>query len=140
MYLDKLDGRIDTTFFDSKSAEWRTEQDRLLRDVATHQTANQTYIEEGVQLLQLAHRAARPVPKAGTRGKTATPEFYSRTAFGRPACSRRNIQPFDILALAREAGGGDEAMSGTKNGQFENWLPGMDSNHDSRLQRPLSYH
>jgi hypothetical protein len=20
------------------------------------------------------------------------------------------------------------------------WLPGMDSNHDSRLQRPLSYH
>jgi hypothetical protein len=22
----------------------------------------------------------------------------------------------------------------------ENWLPGMDSNHDSRLQRPLSYH
>ncbi len=49
-------------------------------------------------------------------------------------------QPFDMLALAREAGGGDEAMSGTKNGQFENWLPGMDSNHDSRLQRPLSYH
>ena len=23
---------------------------------------------------------------------------------------------------------------------FEDWLPGMDSNHDSRLQRPLSYH
>jgi hypothetical protein len=22
----------------------------------------------------------------------------------------------------------------------EVWLPGMDSNHDSRLQRPLSYH
>lgn len=51
MYLDKLDGRIDTAFFDNKSAEWRAEQDRLLRDVATHQAANQTYIEEGVQLL-----------------------------------------------------------------------------------------
>ena len=23
---------------------------------------------------------------------------------------------------------------------YRNWLPGMDSNHDSRLQRPLSYH
>lgn len=23
MYLDKLDGRIDTAFFDSKSADWR---------------------------------------------------------------------------------------------------------------------
>ena len=32
-------------------------------------------------------------------------------------------QPFDILALAREAGRGDEMTSGTKNGQFEKWLP-----------------
>jgi hypothetical protein len=57
MYEDKLDGRIGSAFFDSKPAEWRAEQDRLLRDVATHQAANRTYIEEGVQLLQLAHRA-----------------------------------------------------------------------------------
>jgi hypothetical protein len=28
----------------------------------------------------------------------------------------------------------------TKNRNFKVWLPGMDSNHDSRLQRPLSYH
>lgn len=27
-----------------------------------------------------------------------------------------------------------------KPAEFEEWLPGMDSNHDSRLQRPLSYH
>jgi hypothetical protein len=25
-------------------------------------------------------------------------------------------------------------------GDDKGWLPGMDSNHDSRLQRPLSYH
>jgi len=55
MYLHKLDGRVDTACFDSKSAEWRAEQDRLRRDVATHQAANQTYIEEGAQLLHLAH-------------------------------------------------------------------------------------
>ena len=24
--------------------------------------------------------------------------------------------------------------------ESKGWLPGMDSNHDSRLQRPLSYH
>ncbi|MEO8371387.1 MAG: hypothetical protein ABI806_19530 [Candidatus Solibacter sp.] len=71
MYLDKLDGRIDAAFFDSKSAEWRGEQDRLLRDVATHKGANQTYIEEGVQLLQLAPRA-RPVRKAGTGAKLSS--------------------------------------------------------------------
>jgi hypothetical protein len=33
-----------------------------------------------------------------------------------------------------------EAAGVGENGRNENWLPGMDSNHDSRLQRPLSYH
>ena len=33
-------------------------------------------------------------------------------------------QPFDMLALAREAAGDDDEMgSGAKNGQFENWRP-----------------
>jgi hypothetical protein len=36
MYLDKLDGRIDTAFFDGKPAGWRAGQDRLLRDLAKH--------------------------------------------------------------------------------------------------------
>jgi hypothetical protein len=75
MYVDKLDGRIDNGFFDRKSAEWRTEQDRLLRDVATHQSANRTYIEEGVQLVRLADRAHALVREAGTGGKTAPPQF-----------------------------------------------------------------
>jgi hypothetical protein len=30
--------------------------------------------------------------------------------------------------------------NGSMIGEIEDWLPGMDSNHDSRLQRPLSYH
>ena len=39
---------------------------------------------------------------------------------------------------------GGRMMASTKSrleiGTVEWWLPGMDSNHDSRLQRPLSYH
>ena len=31
MYVDKLDGKIDEEFYDRKAAEWRSEQDRLLR-------------------------------------------------------------------------------------------------------------
>ena len=33
MYIDKLDGRIDNTFFDRKAGEWRAEQSRVLRDI-----------------------------------------------------------------------------------------------------------
>ncbi len=31
-------------------------------------------------------------------------------------------------------------QNGVRSSKVELWLPGMDSNHDSRLQRPLSYH
>ncbi len=141
MYLDKLDGRIDTAFFDSKSAEWRAEQDRLLRDVATHQAANQTYIEEGVQLLQLAHRAHDLFERQEPAQKRRLLNFLlSNCVWKAGVLTAEYRQPFDMLALAREAAGEDEVVSGTKNSQFVKWLPGMDSNHDSRLQRPLSYH
>jgi hypothetical protein len=33
MYIDKLDGRIDTNFFDCKAAEWRAEQERVRRAI-----------------------------------------------------------------------------------------------------------
>jgi hypothetical protein len=44
MYMDKLDGRIDNEFFDRKAGDFRTEQLRIMGDIAAHQNANQTYI------------------------------------------------------------------------------------------------
>jgi len=57
MYLDGLDGRIDTAFFDRKGSEWRVEQGRLTREIQTHRGSNQTYLSEGVKLLELAGKA-----------------------------------------------------------------------------------
>jgi site-specific DNA recombinase len=59
MYVDRLDGRIDVESFDARSAEWRREQNRVLRDIQDHQAANQTYFEEGIRLLELARTAAK---------------------------------------------------------------------------------
>ena len=49
-------------------------------------------------------------------------------------------QPFDMIAVAKESNEASKLLAGPENGLNQNWLPGMDSNHDSRLQRPLSYH
>ncbi len=49
-------------------------------------------------------------------------------------------EPFRTLALSNSASARKEGAEATSSAEFENWLPGMDSNHDSRLQRPLSYH
>ena len=57
MYVDKLDGRIDTDFFDRKAAGWREEQRKCLALIREHQDANQTYLDEGIRLLELAQKA-----------------------------------------------------------------------------------
>ena len=36
MYLDKLDGRVDGTFFEKMSAQWREDQNRCLREIERH--------------------------------------------------------------------------------------------------------
>jgi site-specific DNA recombinase len=57
MYVDKLDGRVDAAFFDKMSAEWRVEQDRCQREIDRHQGADKCYMDEGVQILELARNA-----------------------------------------------------------------------------------
>src|SRR5712692_7197402 len=57
MYVDKLDGRIQASFFDRKAAEWRGEQKRIERAIQAHRDADRSYVDEGVQLLELASRA-----------------------------------------------------------------------------------
>jgi hypothetical protein len=106
MYVDKLDGRIDNVFFDRKSAEWRAEQDRILRDIETHQSANRTYIEEGVQLLRLADRAHALFERQKPAEKRRVLNFvFSNCVWKEGLLSAEYRQPFDMLALAREAAG-----------------------------------
>ncbi len=56
-YLDKLDGKIDSAFFDQMSESWREEQAKCLREIAVLQAADQSYMEEGIRILELANRA-----------------------------------------------------------------------------------
>ncbi len=57
MYLDKLDGPITVAFFDRKATEWRRQQSAILSSIEEHQQANQTYLDDGVRILELAGRA-----------------------------------------------------------------------------------
>ena len=57
MYLDKLDGRVDSAFYDRMSAQWRVEQTRLLREIERHGAAKESHMEDGVRLLELARNA-----------------------------------------------------------------------------------
>jgi len=54
MYVDKLDGLVDTAFYERMSNQWREEQNRCQREIERRQNADKSYKDEGVALLDLA--------------------------------------------------------------------------------------
>ena len=54
--LTSLTGRY-RTLTSEKSAEWRQEQADTQRQIEVHEQANQSYIEDGIQLVELADKA-----------------------------------------------------------------------------------
>ena len=132
MYVDKLDGVIDTAFFEKMSSQWREEQNRCQREIDRHQSADKSYMDEGVQILELAKNAQKLFERQPPRQKRRLLNFVLSNCTwedGKVAASFR--QPFDLLAETTAAAAGKEAGSITRLAKTEIWLPGPDSN-----QRP----
>ena len=131
MYEDKLDGRIANDFFDTKAMEMRTAQTGIMRDMESHQAANRNYIEEGVQLLELAHTAHVQFESQPPAEKRKLLNFVlSNCTWKGGELTAKYRQPFDALAFAvasekQRMGGGSAETAKT-----DIWLPDMDSNHD----------
>jgi site-specific DNA recombinase len=99
MYLDKLDGRVDGAFFDKMSAQWREEQNRCLREIARHESAEQSYMDEGVQILELARNAQKLFDQQEPREKRRLLNFVlSNCTWDDGEVVATFPQPFDLLA------------------------------------------
>lgn len=99
MYLDKLDERVDGAFFDKMSAEWREEQNRCLHEIERHQSAEQSYMDEGVQILELAQDAQRLFERQEPREKRRLLNFVlSNCTWENGEVIATFRQPFDLLA------------------------------------------
>ncbi len=128
-YVDKLDGNIDAAFFEKLSAEWRTEQDRCLRDIERHQSADQSYLEDGVRLFELAQNAQRLFAKQDAREKRRLLNFLVSNCSWRDGELTATLrQPFDLIAETTEIDAKRKAAGEVSNGLSEIWLPGPDSN------------
>ena len=133
MYLDKLDGRVDAAFFDRKAAEWRTEQDRVLRAIGDHQAANQSYMEQGVRILELARRLPELFARQAPREKRRLLDFLLSNCTWKEGALRATFrQPFDLIAASARAHENRKAAGVATDGLSENWLPGQDSNLQPR--------
>jgi site-specific DNA recombinase len=133
MYIDKLDGSIPQNQFDHMSESFRKEQSDLLRHIEKHQQANQTYLDEGVHLLELAQKAVVLYEKQDMQEKRRLLDFVCSKSQWR---DRKLIltyhKPFDLPASTKIAYTKTKAASPVENGFCTVWLPGPDSN-----QRPI---
>jgi site-specific DNA recombinase len=133
MYIDKLDRRVDAGFFDRMAGEWRAEQDRVLRAIEEHQTANRTYLDQGVQLLELARRAPALFERQEPREKRRLLNFVLSNCTWRDGALQVTFrQPFDLIAGSAAAHETRKAAGVAPDGLSEIWLPGQDSNLQPR--------
>ncbi len=132
MYLDKLDGRIDAAFFDRMAAQWRDEQGRCLRDIEQHQNANQSYLDEGIRLLELARSAQRLFERQEAREKRRLLNFLvSNCSWKGRELTVTLCQLFDILANTVSAATTADDRDGADFRKSEIWLGDLDPAHSA---------
>jgi site-specific DNA recombinase len=99
MYVDKLDGRIDNSFYVQMSEQWKLEQDKLAREIARHQTADRSYLDEGAGLIELAHGARSLFAKQEPREQRRLLDFVlSNSTWKNGELTPTFRQPFDLIA------------------------------------------
>ncbi|MCF8507312.1 MAG: zinc ribbon domain-containing protein [Hyphomonadaceae bacterium] len=133
MYVDKLDGLVDAAFFEKMSNGWREEQNRCQREIERLQNADKSYLEEGVQLLELARNAQRLFAAQSAREKRRLLNFLLLNCTwedGEVVATFR--EPFDLLAETVAAAERPDVLPAANSAKTANWLPELDSN-----QRPF---
>jgi site-specific DNA recombinase len=123
MYLDKLDGRVDGTFFDKMSARWREDQNHCLREIARHESAEQSYMDEGVQILELARNAQKLFERQQPREKRRLLNFVlSNCTWENGEVVATFRQPFDLLAKTTAIAKRSVADNERNSAKSEIWL------------------
>ena len=56
-YEDKLDGKIDEQMWSDFQSRYKIQQETLERQISAHLAADRTYLQQGIQILELANRA-----------------------------------------------------------------------------------
>ncbi len=132
LYVDRVDGRVSEAFYDRTHRQWSDEQKRCLAEIANHRHADFEYMDQGIDLLELANNAHRLFEKQSPGEKARLLNYVlSNSVWKHGELHAEFRQPFDMLAETAAIAARNEASEKGGIGRFEKWLPGPDSN-----QRP----
>lgn len=123
MYVDKLDGKVAGDFFDRMAGQWRDEQSRCLRDIERHQEAEQSYMDEGLRILELARNAQALFERQPAHEKRRLLNFMlSNCTWEDWEVVATFRQPFDLLAETTSIAACAAAADQAKSAKNEIWL------------------
>jgi site-specific DNA recombinase len=123
MYIDKLDGKIGGDFYDKFAGEWRDEQRRLQREIGRHQNAEESYMDEGVRILELARNAQSLFERQDPRQKRRLLNFVlSNCSWANGEMTVTYRQPFDLLAETTAIAARQKAGTMANSDKSEIWL------------------
>ena len=141
MYLDRLDGRVTAEFFDEKSKQWREEQKQVEARMAQLATTRLRSAAVALQIIRSVSDASGSFGDEQPLQQRAIASALMQNATWKAGKFELVLKtPYQILAHSNSVSQSREREKPGSGQEIEIWLPGMDSNHDSRLQRPLSYH
>jgi hypothetical protein len=130
MYIDKLDGKIGGDFYDRLAGQWREEQTCCLRNIERHQEAEQSYMDEGVRILELARTAQALFERQPPREKRRLLNFLlSNCTWENGEVVVTFRQPFDLLVKTTAIAACSKGDKGSNSTENEIWLGDLDSKH-----------
>ncbi len=115
MYEDKLEGKISEELWQRKYSEYSEKQKESQKSIDLHKSADSSYIDLGLKLMELAKDAVKLYNKLDVKRKRdllKTLLLNSTLNDGKLVVTYNT--PFDVLVDCVKS---------------ENWLPGADSNH-----------
>ena len=98
-YIDKLEGRVDDTLFETMHRRWRSEQVEVLRSIGEHDAADAVCIEEGIRLMEFASLLPTAFAQESPHEKgRLLKHLQSNSTWADGTLTVEFAQPFDILA------------------------------------------
>ena len=125
MYIDKLDGCITKMCYEEKSGEWRNRQQEIVGEIDRHQSANHSYFDDGVKILELSqcavelYNAQEPMEQ-----RRIVDLVFSNSTWSDGMLHPKFREPFDMLAVTNTAYRKKKATIPVESGLNEIWLLG----------------
>jgi site-specific DNA recombinase len=129
LYDDHLDQKIDEEFFLKKFSELRNESFRLHAQIESYQYVGRKSIDEGIKLLDLAHRAADLFERQEPKEKRRLLDFVvSNCEWKERKLAAKLRQPFDLIADMAALPALETPVSGASQAESSLWRGRRDSN------------